>query len=381
LSLASTRYSRKLAVVRLEELLARARLDRRAVGWPGGKDRNVVVAGHDLKFIRPMADHLDQHSDTRIIVDHWRGHGRHEAVTSCQSLREADVILCEWMLGNAVWYSHNKRPDQRLVVRFHRMELETDYPAKVDLDAVDAVIFVGNEIARQAQRKFGIPPQKSTVIPNAVDCAAFARSKEHGYEYTIGMVGALPRLKRLDLCVELLRRLRVTDPRFRLCIKGKAPWELPWLWRREEEREYFERVLRDLADDTDLRAAVVFDDADPAVAEWFRKVGWVVSTSDLESFHLAVAEGMSSGAVPLVRTWRGAAEIYDRSWLHDDVASMARAVTETMATGSHRDLAARAQAEAARFDLPGVAAAIAAVLADRRPQVAPGPLCAAGGSA
>jgi hypothetical protein len=63
------------------------------------------------------------------------------------------------------------------------------------------------------------------------------------------------------------------------------------------------------------------------VAAWLRRVGFVLSTSDDESFHMAPAEGMVSRAVPVLRHWPGAETIYDMRWIHRGPAEMATAVT------------------------------------------------------
>jgi hypothetical protein len=62
--------------------------------------------------------------------------------------------------------------------------------------------------------------------------------------------------------------------------------------------------------------AVVFDDAGPDVAAWLRRVGFMLSTSDDESFRVAPAEGMASRAVTVFRHWPGAETIYDMRWIH-----------------------------------------------------------------
>ena len=367
---AATRYSRTEAVGRLRSLLTEEQRRNGALGWRGGENRTVLVSGHDLKFVSALVDLLGRHNDTRIIFDKWENHTRHDPAFSERQLRDADIILCEWMLGNAVWYSHNKRPGQRLVVRFHRVEVETDFPRRANLDAIDAIVFVGKDMARQAQVKFGLPKEKVFVVPNAIDCTSLQRPKERGHEYVLGMIGGVPTRKRLDLAIALLRQLRTVDKRFRLCVKGKAPWELQWVWKEQEERGYFQRILDDLSEDTDLVDAIVFDRSGPDVAAWLRKVGWILSTSDEESFHVSVAEGMASGAVPLVRRWQGADEIYDGQWLHKGVDSMAATVTTTLTAGTYEKLAQSARAEAARFDLADVATSLADVLADRASSLA-----------
>jgi hypothetical protein len=41
----------------------------------------------------------------------------------------------------------------------------------------------------------------------------------------------------------------------------------------------------------------------------------VLSVSDFESFHLSVAEGAASRAVPVVLPWQGADSIYPAEWI------------------------------------------------------------------
>ena len=56
------------------------------------------------------------------------------------------------------------------------------------------------------------------------------------------------------------------------------------------------------------------------MAEWYAKVGIVLSTSDFESFHLTIADGAASGAMPVCLNWAGADRIYPAEWLVPNVA-------------------------------------------------------------
>jgi hypothetical protein len=82
-----------------------------------------------------------------------------------------------------------------------------------------------------------------------------------------------------------------------------------------------------------VAGAVTFDGFGSDVAAWLRRVGWVLSTSDDESFHLAPAEGMASGAVPALLPWPGADTIYDTRWIHADPASLADAIHDITVSG------------------------------------------------
>src|SRR6516165_9599881 len=104
------------------------------------------------------------------------------------------------------------------------------------------------------------------------------------------------------------------------------PWELWWVWQNPAERDHYTAALRRVQRSPLLRDAVVFDDAGPDVPAWLRRIGFVLSTSDDESFHVAPAEGMASRAVPVIRHWPGAETIYDTRWLHETPLEMAGAI-------------------------------------------------------
>jgi glycosyltransferase involved in cell wall biosynthesis len=140
------------------------------------------------------------------------------------------------------------------------------------------------------------------------------------------MVGVVPSRKRLDLALDVLEELRREDDRYLLFVKSSMPWEHWWVWQNPAERAHYASALRRVQRSPLLRGAVVFDDAGPDVAAWLRRVGFVLSTSDDESFHVAPAEGMASRAVPVLRHWPGAETIYDRRWIHRDPVAMAAAI-------------------------------------------------------
>jgi glycosyltransferase involved in cell wall biosynthesis len=142
--------------------------------------------------------------------------------------------------------------------------------------------------------------------------------------------------------------LRRRDPRFTLFVKSKLPWDLAWVWNRTQERKRFEGLFRRIRRSPLLAQSVVFDPPGPDVASWLRRVGFVLSTSEDESFHLAPAEGMASGAVPALLGWPGVDTIYDRRWIHDDPAAMAAGIAGMVADGRWDEERAQARAEVRR---------------------------------
>ncbi|MEE1620741.1 glycosyltransferase [Zafaria sp. J156] len=304
--------------------------------------RTVLVAGHDLKFAGGIMDRLRASGHT-VLIDHWADHDQHDAAASRELLASADVVFCEWSLGNAAWYARNKRPGQRLTVRFHSQELFTGLPGRTQLGRVDHTVFVGELIRSMAARKFGHDPARTSVVPNAVDARLFDAAKDPAARFVLGLVGIVPAQKHLDRALDVLAGLRAVDDRYVLRIKGKTPADYPWMAKRPEEMAYYDEQFRRLEEDPLLAGAVHFDAHGDDMAEWYRTVGTVLSVSDFESFHLTLADGAASGALPVSLAWAGAESIYPGHWLHLSTASM---VERILAVCSEPDAWARATTEA-----------------------------------
>ncbi len=335
----------------------------------------VVVAGHDLKFFTPLLDYLRLQPDLEVRLDRWAALGKHDADVSRELAGWADVVVCEWCGPNAVWYSRHKRRGSRLLVRLHRFELTSPYPAQVKIGAVSQVVCVSPHYARLTREQTGWPEAKVVTIPNAIDVAQLDRPKLDGARFHLGLVGIVPSRKRLDLALDVLEELRREDDRYLLFIKSGMPWEHWWVWQNPAERDHYADALRRVQRSPLLRGAVVFDDAGPDVAAWLRRVGFMLSTSDDESFHVAPVEGMASRAVPVLRHWPGAETIYDTRWIHRGPAEMAAAIAALGDEADWRRAGEEAYAQAAAaFNLPRVCEAWRDLLTTDRDPAVPGPM-------
>lgn len=283
----------------------------------------VLVAGHDLKFTGGWLEHLRAQGHT-VLVDDWQSHTSHDENRSLELLEQADVVFCEWGLGNLQWYSHQVKAHQRLVTRVHLQELDRPYLARTRHAAVDSYIFVGELIRRAAVESHGVPEEKTGVIPNIVDVEDLDRAKSPEARFTIGFVGMVPQRKRVDLALDVLEKLRQKDRRYRLRVKGKSPQDFPWMKNRPQEMDFYNEIEgRVDALNSAEPGSVVFDGFGSDMGEWYSEVGIVISVSDFESFHLTIADGAASGAVPASLDWDGADLIYPREWLSADVEEMA----------------------------------------------------------
>lgn len=146
------------------KMLEEAGLKGRAIP----SQRRMLVAAHDFRFVRDVEAALGR-DGIMVHRQSWQSHAKSAEGGEAAIWSEADTILCEWRLGNAVWWSNHIDADQRPVVRYHSREYLTAFPAAVDFARVDAVVFVSPFVMREAQKRFGIPAHKCRVIPNAAE--------------------------------------------------------------------------------------------------------------------------------------------------------------------------------------------------------------------
>jgi glycosyltransferase involved in cell wall biosynthesis len=322
-------------------------------GGSAGGVGKLLIAGHDFKFLGQIPERAAA-LGAEVREDRWTAHDVHDERRSRKLLGWADRILCEWCLGNAVFYSRNVGAGQRLVVRFHRMERETAYPAAVEIEGVDRVVFVGPHLLDEAVERHSWPREKLCVIPNAIDPATLRRPKLPGSGFNLGLIGYVPALKRLDRALDLLELLRARDPRFRLIVKGTHPWELEWLMRREEEWSFFQSQYQRVRSAPLLAEAVSFEPFDPNVPAFLRKIGVIVSTSDWEGHQVALAEAMASGSMPVILDRPGAREQYPDRWVHDSADEAARQVLDVIGAGGMQEEQQLAREFADRWGLEAV---------------------------
>ncbi len=295
-----------------------------------GKKTTIAIASHDFKFITSVRAHLEQDPSIHVIIDTWQGHRSHRLAHSKNVLAKADVIFCEWCCGNAIWYSQNKRPNQRLVIRLHRFEYFTDYPKEVNIDKVDAVIVVSEHFKKVLMLELGWPASKIVVEPQYVDAHYLDRGKHPHADKTLGFVGIVSfSHKRLDRAVDVLERVLERHPDYKLRVRSRMPWEFPWAWVGDPvARQAYQKLFARIRKEKKLRDAVIFDNAGADMGEWYRNVGYILSTSESEGCHTSVAEGMASGAIPVLIDWEGARTVYPDEFVHDSVEKMAAAIID-----------------------------------------------------
>lgn len=285
-------YSISKSAERLECYFSVAEADYSVHACSTGKIR-VVLAGHDFKFAGELVDILSARSDIELRFDHWTSLHTHD-VEKSQGMRDwADVVICEWAGPNAVWYSQNKREDQKLIVRLHMFELNGPWLVRINVDAIDTLICVSELYEERVRALPGWGDAKIRVIANAVNCEDLCRPKLKGSQFRLGLVGIVPIRKRLDRAVDLMSRLLELDERFTLHVRGRMPWEYSYEWKKSTQQMAYREIFAGIGADDRLLKSIVFEPFGADMGSWFRKIGFILSPSSDESFHLAPAEGMA----------------------------------------------------------------------------------------
>lgn len=309
---------------RLRELLESVRKNN-FTGFTELIKERLLIAGYDLKFIKGAYPGLKRKYSVKI--DQWKGHNSHDENRSLELLKWADVIHCEWLLGNAVWYSEKKLPRQKLTVRIHLFELTREYGYKIRMENVDRFIAVSLPTLEDAVGTFGIPREKIRLLPNFINVASYEQNEDPDKLFRLALVGCLPARKGLHRAIKLLADLKAIDSRYSLTIFGKKPVDLAWVKNDPQEVAYYERCQR-VAVELGVASSVTWAGWTDLTKE-LCNFGFVLSVSDFESFHVAPAEAFAAGNVALFLPWRGVEFIFPRQYVMKDLESMRDAIAGT----------------------------------------------------
>lgn len=290
----------------------------------------LLVASHDLKFAGELITQLQKDPRFEVRFDHWDSLHKHDEAAGREFAQWADAIFCEFAGPNLAFYSHAKPTHTKLFARLHGFEVRNKarWFKDVDFEQVDGIITVSEHYKAETEKFLPEISDRVLVLPNMIDCNDFDRAKSSGAQYVLGMVGMVPFLKRPDRALDLLEKLLDEDPRFVLRIRGRMPWDYPYVWNSSLEKNQYLDFFKKVTSNNKLRDHVVFDEFGTDMAAWLRGVGFVLSPSDVESFHLAPAEGMSSGAIPIVWNRPGAEAVFGPENVYNSYEDMVRRICD-----------------------------------------------------
>ena len=290
--------------------------------------RRILIPTHERKFLRQFIDRLRGDPNVEVTWEPWKSTVKPEGRLK-QPPAGIDTVFCEWCCQNAVWHSNNKRPGTRLIVRLHRFEAFREFPGLVKWANVDALIVVSDYFRDMMVTQHGVAPERIHVLPQFIDWHGLRRPKLPEARFTLGLVGINPfEHKRFDRALDFFAKLRARDDRFKLAVRSVMPWEIQWVWdRKDDTRTRFEALFDRIYSDPGLAENIRFDPGGSDMEEWYRGIGFILSSSDSEGCHTSVIEGMASGSLPVVYNWPGAQSLF-APYVYED---MLEAIPEVIA--------------------------------------------------
>jgi glycosyltransferase involved in cell wall biosynthesis len=232
----------------------------------------------------------------------------------------ADVVFVDWADKGLTWVTDVVPEGTRVVVRLHGVDTLSAWLHTADWSRVTDAVFPSEHLRRAAAGALGgrLDGVRQHVVANPVDVDRYDLPKRESARKRLGMVGWAQQVKDPLWTLDVLAALRRQDPEWRLALIGADvdvrntnPVE------RELARAFHDRV----AGDAELHDAVDYVGYTSRLPERLRDVGWAVSASRREGFHVGLVEMAASGAVPVVRDWPvyaregGAGLLFPTDWV------------------------------------------------------------------
>lgn len=255
-------------------------------------------------FLRHYTDHLPG-CETLLTISH------REAWAKIETYRP-DVLLLEWANDLTANILRDKKPPCRVIVRIHDHEvsvIQADNRRRaehVNWMHVDQVWFINKAIQKLFHEQINsrIP---SFFLPNAVSPDPFTLSNKA--EKRAGLLSLHFRPRKGILRAAFLAQ---ACPDWQIHVRVHVPGP-----GNSEFRPMYDEVMR-IAGHLDNfhiehrefldveMGRYPFDD----VNDWFQDKAVVLSCSHHEGFHYSIAEGMLTGAMPIVWNWPTATDFW-----------------------------------------------------------------------
>lgn len=341
-----------------------------------GPTRVLAFRGSYPQFSAQVIEALDNREDVEVTVHDWSGRGstvrglgvRREPVE--ERLRqamgeqihdeelsilfdEADTVFIDWADRGALVALMHVPEGVRVTLRIHSMDALSPWIHLIDWTGVEDLVLVSDHLRDVVERLLGDRLSGTTlhVLPNVVDTSRIPEDKTPGHLRRLIMIGWAQPVKDPEWALEVLSTLREHDHRWELVLVGPDfnPGTV-------SSGVAYAARFRERLTAPDVCGGVEFVGRTRDLAPHLRSAGFVLSTSQRESFGLGLVEGAASGAVPVVRNWPifasldGARRLFPPEWVVDSVEAAAdRILAHADAEDWERDSTAVREEVARRF--------------------------------
>jgi hypothetical protein len=211
----------------------------------------------------------------------------------------SDVVFVEWWSDAAVWFSKYLDRNKKLVIRCHSYEAFSKWPALTNMKGVDKGIFIADHIESIFKFVSFFPDYVDTtsIVENKRDVSNFEfQKKDEDAKFTLGLTQFSSVNKDPIFALKILEQLVSQDRRWKLRLAGKQ-WDSVVNAEDQQYRDDFEQAYES------LKANIVFDGYVDDMSNWYKSIGYILSTSYREGSHESIVEGMLTGSVPVIRDW------------------------------------------------------------------------------
>ena len=249
-------------------------------------------SGGDVKFLTDIYGFVEE----RFPVKFFEGRDVNQIY---EVMKWSDISWFEWCTGMAVEATRMPKVCN-MIVRLHRYEAYSDWPAKMRWENVDTLITVGNSFVKDALlRKVPALEARTNVvtISNGVNLEKF-KFVERPRGKNLACIGYLNMRKNPMFLLQCMQKLHYIDPQYKLYFAG--------IFQDVVLEQYVRYMVRAL----DIADVVFFDGWQDDVNSWLQDKHYIVSTSVGESQGMGVLEGMACGLKPVIHNFPGADQIF-----------------------------------------------------------------------
>jgi glycosyltransferase involved in cell wall biosynthesis len=256
--------------------------------------KKILFVANMPSFIVPIVEYFNKKDDwtATLFVD-----GTEEELQA--HIDSAHVIWIEWCNEVAIAMTNLiKDKKAKVICRLHSYEAFTTMPAQVDWTKIDHLIFVNPSVMEIMKMSglYQVVPSSVTVsiIPNTIEDNKWVLTDITEKKSKIAYVGHINYKKDSSLIFPIAEAL--PEP-YSIYSAG--------LFQDLRYKLMFDQYMGSVKN-----PKVHFTGKQDNMSRWMVDKRFTLNTSLFESFNYGIAEGMLSGAIPLVRNWLGADNVY-----------------------------------------------------------------------
>lgn len=246
-----------------------------------------------------------------------------------EAMQGHDIAWIEW--GNDLCRRILEKPCPcKVMNRVHDWEIRMDKILEINYENVDLLWFINRDAMADFKSKLPKLNKPMFFLPNAVDVSLFKENISHNKK-----IGALSLNNQERKNYMRLARI------YKKVYEIDNEWELEIRCDFNRDMQDFEQVANYLSGTKVLFTSHVLDmqniNDKTDVNKFFKDKSIVISTSNHEGFHYAIAEGMLCGCQPVVYNWEwGNARDFWNGCVYDSEDEMVNAILDYIPSTEYR---------------------------------------------